>query len=508
MNIDSLSVVVRPRRIWEAGDLGIAMVRRWFSGIYIPWLILLLSVWLLLTILLPRNPTLVILIIWWIKPILGRTILYVLSRRMFGVNTTTLGTLKHTPKLMLLPMAGRLTLFRLSPMRVIIEAVNMLEGLKGELRRRRGAVLTSHLAANPYGIALAFCIFEWIVIFSGLYQASMILIPEEFHYQMPDHFLDDSNHWLFSIFYVATVAFLEPFYVATCFALYLNIRTLIEGWDLELQFRKWVQRCKALQAGVSVLLLGLWLGFYPSPAMAQEDAELKPVEEAAEEAPNASQRSPHADAHASAALLDEIIQDEVYLVPEETKVGWHPRDYENNEGSQTNHSGLLSALGSVLGYVFIIVVIVILAFFLVYLTRHMFIGSRGKASKDRSIEARKPEEAYHALIDPASLPDDIAAAATSAWQKGDHRLALSYLFRGALLALSKSDRLDIPSTATEEECLHLVGQAFKGSLLAFFKKLTRTWQRLAYAHEPIGESEFWGLLREWQAYCGPEGEAL
>ena len=38
--------------------------------------------------------------------------------------------------------------------------------------------------------------------------------------------------------YAAVVAFLEPFYVAAGFAMYLNRRAELEAWDIEQEFRR------------------------------------------------------------------------------------------------------------------------------------------------------------------------------------------------------------------------------------------------------------------------------
>jgi hypothetical protein len=41
-----------------------------------------------------------------------------------------------------------------------------------------------------------------------------------------------------SIAYAVAVAFLEPFYVAAGFGLYLNRRVELEAWDIEQEFRR------------------------------------------------------------------------------------------------------------------------------------------------------------------------------------------------------------------------------------------------------------------------------
>jgi hypothetical protein len=38
--------------------------------------------------------------------------------------------------------------------------------------------------------------------------------------------------------YAITIAFVEPFYVASGFALYLNRRAELEAWDIEQEFRR------------------------------------------------------------------------------------------------------------------------------------------------------------------------------------------------------------------------------------------------------------------------------
>jgi hypothetical protein len=41
-----------------------------------------------------------------------------------------------------------------------------------------------------------------------------------------------------TVAYAATVAFLEPFYVAAGFGMYLNRRVELEAWDVEQELRR------------------------------------------------------------------------------------------------------------------------------------------------------------------------------------------------------------------------------------------------------------------------------
>src|SRR5688500_20026036 len=73
--------------------------------------------------------------------------------------------------------------------------------------------------------------------------------------------LEDAIVWTLVIFA------LEPFYVAAGFALYLNRRTLLEGWDIEVALRRIAQRHTA---AFVVVVLGIFAVATPPPAHAQE----------------------------------------------------------------------------------------------------------------------------------------------------------------------------------------------------------------------------------------------
>jgi hypothetical protein len=54
-------------------------------------------------------------------------------------------------------------------------------------------------------------------------------------------FMGSGSHTLdivSTLAYAITIGFLEPFYVASGFALYLNRRAELEAWDIEQEFRR------------------------------------------------------------------------------------------------------------------------------------------------------------------------------------------------------------------------------------------------------------------------------
>jgi Domain of unknown function (DUF4129) len=92
-------------------------------------------------------------------------------------------------------------------------------------------------------------------------------------------------------------------------------------------------------------------------------------------------------------------------------------------------------------------------------------------------------------IRPQSLPQDIGAHARQYWQKGQHRQALSLLYRGALSRLVHQHRVPLEAAATEDECLSAAQKhQLPSASTVFFDALVRTWQQAVYGGRlPVDE---------------------
>jgi hypothetical protein len=93
-------------------------------------------------------------------------------------------------------------------------------------------------------------------------------------------------------------------------------------------------------------------------------------------------------------------------------------------------------------------------------------------------------------IRPASLPEDIGAAALALLEAGRTRDALSLLYRGALSRAVHRFGAVIGESFTEGEALKAVNARLDPPRVAYFAKLVGFWQRAVYAgeraaHEPI-----------------------
>lgn len=92
-----------------------------------------------------------------------------------------------------------------------------------------------------------------------------------------------------------------------------------------------------------------------------------------------------------------------------------------------------------------------------------------------------PTEVGGLDIRPESLPDDVAAAALAAWERGDRVQALSLLYRGALSALVVRHAAVIRASSTEQECVRAARKVVPAQAADSFARLTQSRLLAIYA---------------------------
>jgi hypothetical protein len=102
-------------------------------------------------------------------------------------------------------------------------------------------------------------------------------------------------------------------------------------------------------------------------------------------------------------------------------------------------------------------------------------------------------------IRPEGLPADIGAAALGLWNDGEHRAALSLLYRGALSRLVNHYAVRIHSSSTEGECIEAAARSVREDTLAYFRDLVGVWLRATYAGELPAEQSISHLCRNFAA---------
>jgi hypothetical protein len=240
VRIDSLILQMRPRAPHEAADLGIRLCHAAARDVYRCYLLVAIPMALLAMSLFEVAPWLPTLVMWWAKPWLDRTIVFVLGRAAFGQGTT-LGELWRDQRgvwwnQLFLTWTWR----RLSPWRSFTQPVYQLEGQNFLAMRRR----VLQLRRRHSGAALLMTqAFAWAETGMTLGILSLVIwfSPAQPDLDMFHLFGEETAAFmqLASISgYLLVVLFLEPFYVAAGFGMYLNRRAELEAWDIEQEFRR------------------------------------------------------------------------------------------------------------------------------------------------------------------------------------------------------------------------------------------------------------------------------
>lgn len=510
MDLERIAVVLRPRRHWEAVDLGFALARAWWRPVYASWLATVLPVWIVVCVLLHRHPGWAALLLWWLRPLFDRVPLFVLSRALFGAPPALRETLRALPRLWGRHLFAALVSRRVDLARSFHLPVWQLEeSLERAQRRQRIRLLSQDGESQAAWTTLA-CLNLELAASLALFGLLALLEPYPGAFDLGALLgFDDANPappWAWALWgLVSFLAFsaIEPFYVAAGFSLYLSRRTRLEGWDVEIALRRLAARLTARRVSAAALLvlslLGATLGAGGAFAAARPPAE----------------RSGAAAAPASpAAAIEEVLRNPVFQTEEKRRV-WRLKDPLDGKPKPPRQSFALPAFFAAVVRPLAFATAAALVVALVLLVaRHV----RGlpPGGPRRVATPEGPALLFGMDLRPASLPDDVPGAAWALWEKGDRAAALGLLYRGALVDLVQRDGLPVRESWTEGDCLRSVlGGAAKGGgrtgreRAESFARLTRAWQAAAYAHRPPADEEMQALCAAYRRHFGPQavGEA-
>jgi hypothetical protein len=239
VQIESMTLTLRPRAIWEGCDLGIRLLQSNFRSAYACYLMVALPLFALCLATYDMAAWLPVTLIWWSKPWLDRTLLFVLSRALFGVVTTPPDVWEAQRDVWWAQWLATVTLRRLSASRSFTQPVRQLEGLTGAARATR----VRQLAARHRGVARAmtqaFAAAELALVLS-IVSLELWLAPKHADLSWTSLLTGVAKPQTIALTlgYAAAVAFIEPFYVAAGFGMYLNRRVELEAWDIEQEFRR------------------------------------------------------------------------------------------------------------------------------------------------------------------------------------------------------------------------------------------------------------------------------
>ena len=240
MLVDTLAVRLRPRTPNEAIDLGVRLCQRAAPSVYRCYFVVAIPVIALAFASIELVGWYAGMVIWWLKPWLDRTILFVLSRAAFGQETTVGDLWRAQWRVWWRPLLFTLTVRRLSPWRSLTEPVYLLEDGPAIGSGARIVQIRKRVVGSAFMMTQAFAATEIALWMAGL---SLLIwfAPTGTAIDLWLLFSDETPFWLGLASLASSalaVLVVEPFYVAAGFAMYLNRRAELEAWDIEQEFKR------------------------------------------------------------------------------------------------------------------------------------------------------------------------------------------------------------------------------------------------------------------------------
>ncbi len=490
MELERLALHLRRRSPLEAIDLGCAMARTWWRPILAAWLPLYIGATVLVHFLFDGNYLAALAVLWWLKPLFDRAALDVLSRAVFGERARVLDVLRSVVRSP--GIIASLTIYRFDLARSFNLPIWHLERLRGSPASQRARALHGRSRRHAVWTTIVFLHFELVITLS-VWAAIELLTPSQMDGELGLKVLFQGakapwQQWLDGAVYALTVTLLEPFYVAAGFALYLNRRTQLEAWDVELALRRFAQRERprprvAALAAAALLACAVCAG-YPGSANAADTG-----------------RSTPAEVIRQIMAEPELSQYEEVSRLRYTGRGWGfelPSSSKSDAPSKSG-TGYFSEILRALMWV----AAALLLFYFVQLARR-----HARDWLPQSAARQSPPTALFGFdITPKSLPRDVAAAALAAVEAGRAREALSLLYRGGLSVLVDSGTLAVAAGDTEGDCVRRVAAGGDADKAAFFAELVSAWQSTAYAGRLPQAERLRALCTGWREHFGEPAAA-
>lgn len=520
MRLTDASVAIRPRSNWEAIDLGVLLARQHLRLLFCSWLVITVPAFLVLTAALWQYPSVSIFLFWLLKPAFDRLPLHVLSQALFGNTPSVKQAVKAWPRLLKPQLFKSLTWRRLSLTRSFDLPVLQLEGLNGEARSKRLVVLGQRSTGAATWLTVLGVHIESALVL-GLSALFYLLLPQQMKtdWDWQSLISPQAGQWLWlehlsNAGYVLVLAVWEPIYVACGFTLYLNRRTTLEGWDIELTFRRLRQRLTgiayALVLGFAALLLhtpdSAWAADKPQPIGSCPIPYNDPIGPDKERL----QSQPLTSKAAQTSIA--TILDAPPFENRETVTRWHFGDEAKKaekKKDSSSGSALVDGIKKIIEAwqgmkwlataveVLLWGAVIALVALLVWRYREWLSTFTGRISVPKRQKREIPSLLFGLDVAPESLPDDVASSVERLWSE-QPREALGLLYRALLSRLLHDYHLPLKGSHTEGEVHQLVLNLEHNDLSRFTQVLTRHWQNLAYGHQMPPDNLKRGLCEGWR----------
>jgi hypothetical protein len=458
---------LRSRSVWEAVDSGVLLWRSSFIY-FIPFFAV--PVWVTacgLRLLSGGFFFIPYLGLWWLKPLFDRLALHVVSKRFFDVSaTSSLKFLCRGITETRCGLFGDLLWRRFSPNRAASMPVRVLEHLGARqfaLRKKNlesGGISFCSLI-SILGIALEAALLLGEILF--VLMTASLFFPTAVEYLQ--EYKEITEIIIFAAFCFNYIL-AESLYVCMGFGLYINSRVEVEGWDLELIFKKFARSIK------TTLLICAFMAL-PFFTYAESTSDFP------DDFPVATEQAVH-DLKTILASPDFGGEREGWAIR------FKDRDYEELPDVDLGEG--FEKIRSLFGFLlrlFVVLVILGFAVFVFYwLIKNRRQILRGKLFAQRSFrlaKGRQPELSRESTELLFSRAEDF-------FHNGNLREAWAACFSGCLGAYSLSCSIAFPPDATEYDCLGMVRKA--DSAERGFDEIVQNWILFAYGDRPPDRCAF------------------
>ncbi|MCU1194221.1 DUF4129 domain-containing protein [Stenotrophomonas maltophilia] len=523
MRIDHLDVALRARSGWEAMELGSALSRRHARAVWGSWLLASAPLFAIFNALGWWLDAFgwAWLAMWWCKPLFERAPLYVLSRGIFGEPVGALAALRAQRSWGNAGFWGYLGWRRFSVLRSLCLPVNLLEGNAPAQRGARRRAVAAGAAGAAVVLTVACMAFEAVLV-SGAIGAVFMFMPLELMSESWraawDMIGQDTPAWAqlgFNLACWLASVLIGPFYVGAGFGLYLNRRTQMEAWDVEIALRRLRERLLPA-ASTLVLLLCLALPLASAPVHAQD------AQTVAEQADDAEEDEDSAEEPATAAndpantpamifgaapvdtagfrqAVNRAYEDPLQR-PTRQVTRWKPIEQAeekkkedkalqsdgSDKGERSNRKAGIAwlarlaewGLWGLLG-VLLLVLLLTARLWLPWL----------RGSGRRKADAAPPVVEEQVEL-PVVLPPHVATQAGLLWDQGRPRQALALLYRASVRTVGERSGIALPPGATEAQCLRASRRMPDATDRELFARIVRMWQYAAYGGRLPSRADF------------------
>lgn len=499
MELDRISIRLRQRGGFESIDLGVRMAIKDWRPLWTIWSLCYLPFVAVLYYVLWEQPVLLVLAMYWIKPIPERFALHVLSRAMFGETVSVRAALRDWSQVLTPGLAAQLLWRRpFDWMRSFNTPVVQLERQTGREAAERRRLLGMRFGS--YALALQFVgfMFEWVLVFGFTMLVSLFLTPEGQEFGNSDAVFTPLD-----LIYLAVAhSIIGPIFVAAGFSLYLNRRVILEAWDVELNLKRLRSRVEALRLDNLALLFAL--------ASCCALLVVEPVWAEASKTPSTKAKP---EFIITPPPLDTPAHREAVRVVSDKEFGDRKRDEEFRfrferepkkreiEPSSNWFGGVaefLAKVFQVLGWILLAVLIGAAIYLIVRLT--------GGFEADIGPGKSGPKVLFGLQIAPESLPDDIGQSALELIRQGHVREALSLIYRGALSHLVHVRKLRVSAGATESEVATLSKRVLAPASAAYFAEVLAHWIDIAYGGRLPDVQAITRLAEQFSEHFGKASE--